>query len=292
MIATHTQRRSRPEANIAESFQTDAVPVETGRAYPPSPPARQIAVLGASNVAYERRELAATAAGIAAQTGPTELFVAGGYGRSFVRWSYVGALGRTPLPKSGLVRDLLLRPAAPDRTALVTDIGNDLFYGHDVPEIVEAVDRLLARLGEAGCRTAITALPVGRVERVPTWAYHALHRFLYPGVAVRPWADMRDCVRRLDDAVARLADRHDATLVPQRDDWYGFDPIHRRVSARPAFWRAVADAWGDPAPTGEHGLPGAPPIRVDRPARGKWFGRRFCTATPPTKDEPVRVRVY
>lgn len=251
----------------------------------------RVVVLGASNVAYERRELGRTVAGVAAAAGPTELLVAGGYGRSYLRWSFVGPLGRPPVSRCGLWRRLEADDGSSRRVAVVTDVGNDLLYGHDVDETAAAVGRCLARLASGGFRTVVTRLPLERLRRLSRLEYVALCRLAYPAVPVCPWPEMRRRVEGLDAALGTLADRHDATTLSQPGDWYGLDPIHRRRRARAEFWRTVAASWGGPFASAGAAPVRGPAIDVGRPERFLWFGRRRRGGNILT-TRSVSVRVY
>jgi hypothetical protein len=137
--------------------------------------------------------------------------------------------------------------------------------------LAECLDRL------AALRAAIvvTPLALGRLEKLTPRSYRIAQRVMFPGRDL-PLPEILDRARDLDGRLRRLAHEHGATLVEQRTDWYGLDPIHFRRGKRREAWERILESW-PPAKAGE--------VRETRlPLLGaadyKLFGRRITTPQP------------
>ncbi len=104
---------------------------------------RRVILLGASNLTRG----ISTVVGIAQASlgGPLDVVAAMGHGRSYGMWSRV-LVRELPGIATCALWDALDRRPRLDTVALVTDIGNDIFYGASIDEIVSWVDVTLARL--------------------------------------------------------------------------------------------------------------------------------------------------
>ena len=199
-------------------------------------PVRRVVLLGASNLT---RGLA-TALDVLRRhrDEPIDLMAAMGNGRSYGMYSRVLGRGLASILDCGLWSALAERPPLPT-TALVTDIGNDIMYGSDVPIIARWVEECLRRLQNHGARTVLVRLPVNNLPKLGQTRFYLLRTLFFP----RNRDDLASIAarsRRLDEAVRTLARRYDATYVPQIDAWYGLDPIHYRLSQWSAAWAALA----------------------------------------------------
>src|SRR5262249_31136095 len=125
-------------------------------------PTRRIVLLGASNLTRGISTVVETAQSILGQ--PLEVLTALGHGRSYGIDSRM--LGRR-LPgiiECGLWEALAGGPSRPTM-ALLTDVGNDILYDVDVPQIVAWVDCAIDRLQSAEAQISVTLLPVAGIER-------------------------------------------------------------------------------------------------------------------------------
>ncbi|MFM7245051.1 MAG: hypothetical protein ACKO40_12880 [Planctomycetaceae bacterium] len=209
-----------------------------------SPRPARVIVLGASNVS---RGLARLATVVRQRTsGPVDLVVAAGHGRSYGVNSRV-AMRRLPsILGSGLWRSLERQRAdATPPLALLTDIGNDLLYGFPAPVVAEWVGECLRRLSDFGTRMAITRVPLASVAAVGPARYRAFRSLFVPGCRLS-LAAIKEATADLDAHLAALAAEHAATLIDQPGDWYGFDPIHPRRRHLSDLFHTVGDAWGLP----------------------------------------------
>lgn len=224
----------------------------------------RIILLGGSNLSRGISAIVGSAR--LAAGGPADFHIAMGHGRSYGMQSAI--LGRS-LPgilECGLWDAVSARPA-PTTLALVTDIGNDVGYGVDVPTIAGWVEQCLDRLAAAGARTVMTRLPVESLRRLSPWRFRLARSIFYPGRPLE-MSTALDRVRRLDDRLGDLGRRDGVRLISQDPAWYGLDPIHIRRRLIGPVWAGIMAAWsGDGGPVAA--APGSP---------WRWLGLK--TATP------------
>jgi hypothetical protein len=210
----------------------------------PTSQARQrVILLGASNVARGLSVITETARRVSGR--PLEIFAASGRGRSYGQASRL--LGRE-LP--GIVDcglwEALSASVPMSTSALVTDIGNDLFYDQPLDQIVDWVDRCLARLTALEARIVMTRLPIANLPGLSERKFLLLRKIFFPR-SRRTFSELIDMAHALDDRVGQLAIKHGAqTIFPARA-WYGFDAIHIRLRAMPVAWREILSPWSSSA---------------------------------------------
>jgi len=206
---------------------------------------RRVVALGASNLTRGFR----TVVGAAREVwGPdVEVIAALGHGRSYGGESRF--LGRT-LPgilDCGLWRELGRRPPAPTR-ALLTDVGNDVAYGHGAERTLAWVEECLDRLAAHTRDVTVTDLPLEGLRRLSPLKYLAFRTVLVPSCRL-PLARVLEDAARVSDGLVALAARRSLRLVRLRPEWYGFDPIHVRRRRWRAAWREIL--LGDDARPGD-----------------------------------------
>ncbi|HEV7224423.1 MAG TPA: hypothetical protein VGN42_17065 [Pirellulales bacterium] len=224
-------------------------------------PSRRVVLLGASNLTRGISTVVETAARVWGR--PLDVLAALGHGRSYGMASSV--LGRT-LPgilQCGLWPALQQRPPAPT-AALLTDIGNDLFYGAAVDQISEWIERCLDRLAQAEARTVVTRLPICNLPYVRPWQYSIVRRALFPACRLTlEEISQRAC--ELDERIGRLARERNCRLLEPRAEWYGFDPIHVKLRHWSRAWRELLGAWNEEAEAG-----------FSRASFSRWLALRRC----------------
>lgn len=206
-------------------------------------PSRRFILLGASNLARGLSSVVAAACG--AWGYPLDILAAIGHGRSYGSPSRV--LGRR-LPgilPCGLWQALAEREPAASQ-ALVTDIGNDIFYGVPVARIAGWVGECIDRLQVARAEVIITGLPICNLDRVSPAHYAAIRSLVFPSCRLT-LDGVKDCARELNGLVAELAQTRGATFVEPTAAWYGFDPLHIRWSRQTTAWNAILSARHDGA---------------------------------------------
>jgi hypothetical protein len=196
---------------------------------------RRVVALGASNLTRGFRTVVAAAR---ETWGPdVEVIAALGHGRSYGGESRF--LGRT-LPgilESGLWRELERRPPAPTR-ALLTDVGNDVAYGHGAERTLAWVEECLDRLAPHTRDVTVTDLPLASLRRLSPVQYLAFRTVLVPSCRL-PLARILEDAARVSEGLVALAARRSLRLVRLRPEWYGFDPIHIRRRRWRSAWREV-----------------------------------------------------
>jgi hypothetical protein len=208
--------------------------------------------------------------------GPVEALAACGHGRSYGTWSrYLFVRGLPGIAGCGLWPALAQRPPLPT-LALLTDVGNDLVYGAEVPAIVRWVEVCLDRLARQDSQVVLTLLPLARLERLSPREVRLAVSLLFPGRQA-PWPALLERVRELDGQLRRLGREHGALLVEPEASWYGIDPIHLRRSRRREAWERLTSP--GPLTAGS-----AEPARVRIPLLGaeelRLAGRTLRTIQP------------
>ena len=189
----------------------------------------RVVALGASNLTRGLQIVVSTAR----QTwGPgIEIFGALGHGRSYGASSRVFVRRLPGILESGLWRELESQPPVPTR-ALVTDVGNDILYGHSADQILSWIGETLRRLSRFTSDIVVTDLPIFNVRRLSPATFHVFRTLLFPSCSLS-LDEVGVRAERVNAGVIELAKTHAARFVRLNPDWYGVDPIH----IRPAFWR-------------------------------------------------------
>lgn len=206
-------------------------------------PPRRAVILGASNVTRSIARVVESAC--RAWGRPLDVLAAAGLGRSFGMRSSV--LGRS-LPgilECGLWSALMARPAAPT-AALITDIGNDLFYGASPETIAGWVEECCRRLAAVDARLVMTRLPVCNVGRLAPWQFAVFRTLSYWGCRTS-LAEMTRQACELDARVAEVARRYGGKLIEPERHWYGLDPVHITPFQAGRAWQAILAGWKDTA---------------------------------------------
>ena len=215
-----------------------------------TPPEYRFILLGASNLAIGFPILFDAVAGLSKlpDAGSSEIVSALGHGRSYGKWSSVLIRSLPGITQCALWDDLSKRPTSRKRPlALVTDVGNDLLYGFDSAAILAWVADCLARLREQNARIVLTLPPIASLRQISRWRFEATKRCFFP-LTDLSWEKMNGEVERISAGLQRQAADYDATLIEQPPQWYGFDPIHYRMSQRVRIWTEVLAAWSDELP--------------------------------------------
>ncbi len=227
--------------------------------------------------------------------GPFDLYVAFGYGRSFGIKSGVFGRDLPSIKDCGIWEALAARPPherdAPTY-ALITDIGNDLLYQVPPDEIARWLEYALRKFRELGAKISIVQIPKANVEKVTRLQFFLLNRIFFPGRNMQP-DDMRARAMRLAAHVERLAREYGATLVDQKPEWYGFDPIHYKIWWWPRAWASVLGSWQETALVPVAAFRQWLYLRSRGPAQRWFFGREQRYAQPHGRlSDGSTVHVY
>jgi hypothetical protein len=202
-----------------------------------------VVLLGASNLTRGISTVVETAQSIFGQ--PLEVLTALGHGRSYGIESRM--LGRR-LP--GIMKcalwEVLAGASRLPTTALVTDIGNDILYEVDVPQIVAWVAAAMDCLQSAGARICTTLLPLAGIERLGNGRFLLLRQLFFPKCRLS-LVEVCERALQLHDELLKLGQSHGVSLVEHDALWYGFDPIHIRQRYWRSAWPRILSVWDDAA---------------------------------------------
>ncbi len=216
---------------------------------------------------------------------PLEILAAYGHGRSYGTRSLVFGRMLPGIEGCGLWAELASRRPLPT-SALVTDIGNDILYQAPVDSITEWVASALDRLARYDAQIAITELPVVNLPRLRSWQYTLLRSVLFPKCELS-FGEVRSRAEALNERLHALARQRRLTIVSQRAEWYGLDPIHVLKRHEREAWRAflaplasprvATSATADQGPrSGLRSVSGYSLV----PERRWLFGREQCRRQP------------
>jgi hypothetical protein len=228
-------------------------------------------LLGASNLAKSIGTVIGSAE--RAWGGPLDVLAALGHGRSYGRASRFFGTELPGIEGCGLWPDLAAAPGLPT-AALVTDIGNDLIYEEPVARIAGWVERCLDRLAAARAETTVTLWPIENLKTLSRPRYYLMRSLLVPSSRIG-LAEISRRAIELDGHVERLARERGMHVVRHRSEWYGFDPIHIRISRRRQAWREILGGWLAECRAGETprvAYARAIYLRTRVPARRRLFG--------------------
>jgi hypothetical protein len=199
----------------------------------------RVILLGASNLMRGISTVVETAQIVCRQ--PLQIITAAGLGRSYGIESRV--LGRT-LP--GIIHCSLwesLSMQAPIPTfALITDVGNDILYGVEVPQIVDWVKRTIERLQRVQAQISMTLLPPIDPSNLSSARFHFFRTLFFPNCRLK-----RDEVviraQQLHNQLFELRHSHGIRTIEQSRQWYAWDPIHIRRRQWRYAWHNILSAW-------------------------------------------------
>jgi hypothetical protein len=213
-------------------------------------PRQRVVLLGASNLTRGISTVVETAQSIFAQ--PLEILTALGHGRSYGIESRM--LGRhLPGIMNCRLWEALAGASRLPTAALITDIGNDILYEIDVPQIVAWVAAAIDCLQSGGARVCTTLLPVSGIQQLGTGRFLLLRRLFFPKCRLS-LGEVCQRALQLHDELVKLGQSRGVSLVEHDALWYGFDPIHIRQRYWRSAWPRILSAWEDGEYI-EHALP-------------------------------------
>ena len=219
-------------------------------------PARRVVLLGASNVQRGIATVVETACRVWGR--PLDLLAAVGHGRSYGMKNTVLVRTLPGIVECGLWRALAARPLAPT-AALVTDIGNDLFYGASPPQIAGWVEECLDRLSALGATIVMTRMPVCNLDHVRDWQFRLVRSAMFPRCRLS-LAELTERAVDLDARLMEISRQRGSRVVEPNACWYGFDPIHIKLRQWGDAWSEILTPWA-----------GVPQSSCGKPALGDWL---------------------
>jgi len=210
---------------------------EAVEAQPAMAPRPRVIAFGASNLARCLPILVRVAA--AQSAGAVEVVAAAGYGRSYGLSSRFFGRELPGIKTCGVWRALAgttLKPGLREiSTGIVTDVGNDIFYGVAVETVLSWVEHAVVSVRPQVARLVLTGLPpsvasIGRVR------FAVMRRLLVPSCRLAHAEGLRRAAE-LHEGLAALAKKHDAVTFQGDRDWYGWDRIHLKRR----YWRGFVE---------------------------------------------------
>jgi hypothetical protein len=178
--------------------------------------------------------------------------------------------------------------------ALLTDIGNDILYGHDAAQILEWVETCVDRLKGLDAEIVMTRLPLASLEKLSRLRFTLARKILFPGCSLA-LADVRRHADELDAGVIALAAKHSIPLAEPEGRWYGIDPIHIRSRWMESAWQKILRGWfPDTSPPAFRRVGLSRALQAWRwwPAERGRCGRVTETAQPVFQQGELSVRLY
>lgn len=253
---------------------------------PTEQPAARVVVLGASNVSLAWPQLTRTL--LQRCSRPLHLHTAHGMGRSYLGLSRFGLRSMPGILESGIWDELSTCDGPPLQAALITDLGNDLVYGHSAEKVVRSAADAVARIRNInpGCQIVVTRPPVASVESLSVFRFGLFRTLLFP-LSKLSLSAVINGARALDEGLSQL---EGVTIATPQPEWYGFDPIHILGRFRESAFRSYLASW--PA------MPEEPPASshssVPRPTAGiRWIcGRPVRRAQSSVNTPDISVSCW
>lgn len=173
--------------------------------------------------------------------GPNEVLVAAGHGRSYGQASQVMFRRLPGITSCGLWAQLDAFTVAPTY-AFLSDIGNDIPYGHEPNEILHWVHECIRRLQRHDAQIVVTNLQLARIETLAEMDFRILRTIFFPYSRlsrVEVIARARVVHRGLQELAA--SDRFD--LFEPEPNWFGPDVIHLRFAKRAEAYRRIVEGF-------------------------------------------------
>ncbi|QDT63777.1 hypothetical protein V22_10020 [Calycomorphotria hydatis] len=222
---------------------------------------------------------------------PVDLYVVAGHGRSLKHWTSIGYRSLPGVLECGLWDALDSAPPVEGRSAgLITDIGNDLLYGHSADDLMRWLTEVVTRTRPHVDELVLTHMPTFSFDRLTPLAYQTFSRFFMPNVKPRPYEKMRSDLTYVSEAIDELAASVGAVTVKPEPEWYGVDPIHLRLTKKREAWRAYVESFATGEEVGEERS--GVSILFARPAEMRVLGRVVRTKQPIHHDKSVKLNLY
>ena len=211
----------------------------------PSEPANRLILLGASNLTISLRltigEMQRHCGG------PSEVLAAVGNGRSYGQSSRFLLRELPGIINSGLwvrLAESEIRPIY----AVLTDIGNDILYGHSPAQILQWVAECINRLEACSAQIVLSNLPIRTIESLPEWRYRLFRQIFYSSCQLSK-AEVLERAREVYQGLIDLATNRQCVLCEQNPDWMGADGIHYAYSKRNQPYQYFCAQFGEITPS-------------------------------------------
>ncbi len=164
----------------------------------------------------------------------TEIYSVSGHGRSYLGRSSFFFRTLPGILDSGLWKKLSDKNGY--MKAIITDIGNDIMYGYSQDEILEGAVSAIERLKKLTADITVTGLPVHNLDSLNEMKFRLFKNIFFPNAGLT-LAQAMDCMKYISESLKNICTNMNLRFVPLEKEWYGFDPIHFKMSR-------LKDAWG------------------------------------------------
>ncbi len=194
----------------------------------PLPPKNRLVLLGASNLTMSLR--------LAIQQmqhycgAPSEVLATLGHGRSYGQSSRMLLRELPSIIDSGLWAELAASEVRPTY-AVLTDIGNDILYGHSPSQILQWVDWCIEQLQAHSAQIVLSNLPILAIESLSEWRYQLFRQIFYSSCRLSK-LEVIERARAVHQGLIDLTANRQCVLCEQNPDWMGADSIHYAYSKR------------------------------------------------------------
>jgi hypothetical protein len=164
-----------------------------------------------------------------------DLVIVAGHGRSY--GASTSVLGRRlPGIRQAVWRDHFSGHHGA-RYALLTDFGNDLFYGATIFQLQQWIEESLTILHREKVKLTMTGLPLEAIQGCQKAKFFLLRTIFFPKTKLK-FCDAIRGAERLDEVIRELSKMYHASYIQPSLQWYGVDPIHIRRDCYANAWSA------------------------------------------------------
>lgn len=171
--------------------------------------------------------------------GPSDLLISAGHGRSYGHHSRVLIRGLPGIASCGLWSRLESADELPTY-AFLTDIGNDIPYGHAPEQVLEWIAYCIEKLVRHKARIVVINLSMELVESLSERHVRVVRSLFFPFSRL----SFDELVRRarvVHRGLEEMASRMEFELYEPEPCWYGPDIIHVLYWKRRAFYARIID---------------------------------------------------
>ena len=213
--------------------------------------------------------------------GPVDFMIAAGHGRSFGVDSSILTRRLPGILPCALWDALSVRPPLPTY-ALITDLGNDIFYNQSSASLSIWLTHMIARLESMHALVVLTSLPIENALKISPRQYAFVRRLFYPGCSLT-LTEALTIAREFDLTARACAQSNSLPLIPLPARWYGWDPLHVQPRCWPEAWATILAPWSS---SGTTTVRAAPSVRRAVYLKSRVPDSRFILGVHQRKRQP------
>ena len=200
-----------------------------------APALNRIVLLGASNLTLSLRLVTRL---LQQRFGhPSDVLVAAGHGRSYGHSSQVMIRGLPGITGSDLWTSLESKVPLPTY-AFLTDIGNDIPYGHAPEHLLKWVATCVEKLQRQNAHIVATNLSLELLENLTPWHFHLIRSLFFP-FSQLTFDETIERVRVVHRGLEQMSLELQFELYEPDSEWYGPDIIHVLYWKRYQLYRRI-----------------------------------------------------